>query len=117
MDPIKLTLQTNAVPVSLTMQNGDIREFEWREMNGAARDSYLESLSSRMRYDAEGKPAGVKKFEGMQSDLLSLCLSENGKKVDKQEIQQWPAGVVGELFKAAQSMNHLNQEEKPPKNV
>ncbi len=112
MSPLKFILKSNAVPVTLLLEEGAVEmELEMREMSALARDSYLDRLSSRMRYDNDGKPAGIKKFEGMQAELLSSCLfRKDGKAVIHSEIQAWPASVVSDLFKAAQEMNHLSQE-------
>lgn len=111
MSPLKFTLKSNAVPVTLTLEEGSDLELEMREMVASARDSYLDRLSSRMRYDNDGKPAGIKKFEGMQAELLASCLfrKEGGKAVTSADIQGWPASVVSDLFKAAQELNHLNE--------
>jgi len=121
MNALKFTLKSNAVPVTLEA-DGTVVELELREMTASARDSYLDRLSSRMRFDNAGKPAGIKKFDGMQAELLAACLfhKEGGKAVITAEIQGWPASVVSDLYKAAQEMNHLNvaaegKVEAPPK--
>src|SRR6185503_6977958 len=108
---LKFSLKSGMVPVTLEV-DGAVVEMELREMTAAARDSYLDRLSSRMKFDNEGKPAGVKKFEGMQSELIGACLfrQESGKAVTSQEIQGWPASVVSDIYKAAQELNHLNVE-------
>lgn len=104
-------LKSASVPIELENEDGSVLQLAMKEMDAASRDKYLDELSTRMRFDAEGRPAGIKKFEGMQSDLLALCLfNPEGKAVVKSEIQKWPASVVSDLFKKAQAMNHLTQE-------
>ncbi len=104
-------LKSAATPITLEKEDGTVLEITMKEMDAASRDRYLDELSTRMRFDAEGRPAGIKKFEGMQADLLALCLfNPDGKGVIKMEIQKWPASVVSDLFKKAQAMNHLTQE-------
>lgn len=109
---LRFTLKSGAVPVALALEDGTEAELELREMTASARDSYLDRLSSRMKFDNEGKPAGIKKFDGMQAELLAVCLFRGGKAVTPQEIQGWPASVVSNLYKAAQELNHLNVEGK-----
>ncbi len=118
MSPLKFSLKSNVVPVTLDAGDGSARDLEMREMSASARDRYLDCLSSRMRYDGDGKPAGIKKFDGMQAELLSLCLfAPDGKRVTEGDIQLWPASVVSDLYKAAQEMNHLSAGAvvEPPK--
>lgn len=119
MEATQFKLSTASTPVVLEGDQGPI-EMEMREMNAAQRDRYLDQLSLRMRLDTAGRPAGVKKFEGLQSGLVVLCLRrKDGKQITEQEIQAWPATVVSGLFKLAQDMNHLNEAEangEPPKN-
>ena len=115
MEAKQFILKTEAVPVLI-----DAEEMELKEMNAAQRDRYLDSLSNRMRLDTAGRPAGVKKFDGLQSGLIALCLRrKDGSLVPEQTIQTWPASVVSGLFEMAQEINHLNNVvngEVEPKN-
>lgn len=109
MDPISFDLTAKVVPV--TLKNGDgSKTYELREMTSLVRDQFLDKLTARARLDAGGRPVGVSKFEGLQSDLLSRCLYHEGKPVPSSEIQGWPSSVVSELYKRAQEINHLNEE-------
>jgi len=111
MEPIRLSYTARATPVVLEMDGANL-ELELREMNAAGRDRYLDLLSDRMRLDTDGKPCGVKKFGGLQADLLCLCLfKSDGKTITKEEVQKWPASIVTELFRAAQKLNALDQAE------
>lgn len=110
MNPLKFNLKSSSVPVTLTDAEGKELVMDMREMNAYNRDLYLDQLATRLRLDAQGNPAGVKKFDGMQASLLSLCLFDaDGKKVPEAEIQKWPASVVSQLFEAAQEMNLLTK--------
>lgn len=118
MSPLQLNLTSAVIPVELNTGNA-ILKLEIREMTAALRDKYLDTMSDRCRLDAKGAPCGIKKFEGMNAELLVLCLfKEDGKPVTKEEIQKWPGSVVTSLFEAAQRINHLLKEEKEaePKN-
>lgn len=110
---LKLSLKRNAEAVEIEGYDGSATQtLEIREMTAAARDSYLDRLGERVRLDAAGRPAGLKKFEGMQADLLTLCLWKNDTQVDKKEIQGWPANVTQALFETAQKINHLGEDVK-----
>lgn len=105
---LKLNLRTSSIPVTLEGEGGKSEEYQLCEMVAADRDKHLDSLADRIRLSPDGKPAGVKKFDGMQAELISRCLFKDGKPVPKETIQSWPASVVGALFDEAQKLNHLN---------
>jgi len=110
---LKFNLVSTVVPV--TLQNGEtFVEYELREMRAADRDTYLDTVSDRLRLDANGKPAGIKKFDGMQADLVSRCLfsKADGKPVKRDIIQGWPSSVVQGLYSEAQKLNKLNVDEE-----
>jgi hypothetical protein len=106
---LNFTLQVKAVPVTLTGADGKEISYELREMSASVRDKYLDQLGERMKLDAEGKVAGVKKFDGLQTALLASCLyNAEGQLVKKEEIQSWPSGTVSALFNEAQQINMLS---------
>lgn len=116
---LEFTLATQTIPVVIKTTDGKILNLELREMTAAQRDKHLDSVSSRMSFDADGKPVGIKKFDGMQADLLVLCLwRTDGNGVSTEEIQKWPAAVVSQIHAKAQEMNHLAkaEEDEPEKN-
>lgn len=109
MQPIEFSLVLSSVPVVLKSGDGPPQTYELREMTAALRDQYMDLLGDRVRL-VDGKPVGIKKYEGMQTDLLSRCLfKEDGKPVTKEEIRAWPAAVVSSLFASAQELSHLNR--------
>jgi hypothetical protein len=106
---LNFTLQAKSIPVTLTGSDGKEVHYELREMSANARDKYLDQLGERMKVDAEGKVAGVKKFEGLQTALLASCLYDaDGILVKKETIQSWPSGTVSGLFDEAQKINLLS---------
>lgn len=111
-DPFKL--KATVIPFQIETAEGVAVDHELREMAASARDEYLNSLGDRVRIDKDGRPIGVKNFKGMQSDLLVRCLFLKGedKPIPASAIQSWPSSVVAELYKEAQTLNHLNQTEK-----
>jgi len=108
MDPLSFDLVTKVLPVTLR-NGGEAKAYELREMTSLARDQFLDKLAARTRLDAQGRPVGLSKFEGLQSELLSRCLFHDGKAVDPKDIQTWPSSVVSELYKKAQEINHLSE--------
>ena len=115
---IKVSLKRATEAVVLDRGDDTHEDLELREMLGDERDSYLDSLGDRVKLDSKGKPIGVKKFDGMQADLLSRCLYRGDVLVTAKEIQKWPCSISQTLFVAAQSMNHLstNKDEGEEKN-
>jgi len=112
MKDLNFKLSINRRPVILEDHEGKSINLELRELSAASRDRYMDRLTERMRIGPDGKPAGLKRYEGLKADLLSQALfDEKGENVPQTTIQTWPANVVGMLFDAAQEMNHLDKEE------
>lgn len=118
METLKLNLRSNSQPVVLEHEDGHQEEYELREMKASARDKYVDALSTRISKDASGNPI-IKKFDGMQADLLCLTLYKkaDGALVVKEEIQKWPTTAVSQLFEAASNLNRLTVEGDKPKNA
>jgi len=113
---LTFNLKKKDVPVTIESEQGNLN-LKLVEMSAALRDQYLDTVSARMHI-VNGQPAGIKKFDGMQADLLSRCLlKEDGKQVSPAEIQGWPSSVVAQLFDEAQKLNHLNRAEDLEKKV
>jgi activator of 2-hydroxyglutaryl-CoA dehydratase len=113
MTPLKFSLAVEGQPVILVGPDGKEITYELREMCASARDKYLDQLGERMKVDTEGKVAGVKKFDGLQATLVSMCLYDaEGHLVKKEVVQGWPAGTVSSLFQEAQKLNALIKDEK-----
>jgi len=85
------------------------------ELDGKARDSYLNNVGGRMRVNAEGKPSGLKNFDGLQASLVAASLRKiiDGKQIQVKAttVQSWPAKVVSALFDAAKELSALGQED------
>jgi len=103
--------------VTLETAEGQTEQFEIFEMTAAIRDVYLDTLTQRVTLDPSGRPTSVKKFKGMQADLLVLCLKrKNGVELTVDEIQGWPSSVVAQLYELAQRVNQLSKTDETPKN-
>jgi len=116
---MKLNLTFNKTEVELTGPGGPVN-YELREMTAAARDAYLDAVNDRLKVDANGKPIGIKKWDGMHAELLTKTLFQvaGGKAVTREVVQEWPAATVTELYNEAQRINGLHTkatDEEPKK--
>jgi len=109
---VRIKLSTKTVPVVVETATGEELEMELCEMTAEARDKYLDVLATRMKIDASGQVSGIKRYEGLQAELLSRCLrrKSDGNFVSLSEIQTWPSAAVSFLFQEAQILNHLGKE-------
>lgn len=93
-------------------EDGPVREFKIITMTGAEKAAWQNSNVDRVKYDASGKPVGVKKFDGMESGLIHVCLrDEDDKPVPKQTIDLWPSPVLVHLGRECLKFNGLKDEE------
>lgn len=114
MKVLEFNLVTETIPVSLKQKDGKTLTLELREMTAAQRDIYLSQIGKRLHFE-NGKPAGIIKYDGLQTDLLALCLFCTGKDgkdtpVTKEELNAWPSSVVSGLYAAAQELNGLQAD-------
>lgn len=101
------SLQRKSESVVLEFPDG-AKTYTIRELSGKERDIYTSMLSGKMRFDQNGKPAGMKDFAGLQIGLLELALvDEEGKPVKKGTIESWPSSAIEGLFKKAQQLSAL----------
>ena len=113
MEKLEFSLQLKEQPVEITDADGTVKTFILRELTGAQRDSYLNEIGGRMKFNAAGKTIGFTTYKNLQANLLCLCLLDpEGTLVKQSVIQNWPAGVVQSLFKSAQELSGLNLEEE-----
>jgi hypothetical protein len=106
-EELRFDLRVKEQPVVLTDKNGDVKRYSLREMTGANRDKFLDSMSERISYSQDGTTS-IQNFDGFQASLISKCLFDgNNDLVSVDEIQRLPSSVVSSLFKEAQRMNGL----------
>lgn len=108
METTALDLDPSEIQISVK-RGGKEETLCLREMSAALRDKYLDSMAARVRLGPDGTAQGIKAFDGMQADLLERCLFRGDKKIEREEIQRWPAGTVNKLFLKAQELNHLGK--------
>lgn len=106
--PSEMSLTLNVIPFKLKGRDGRVTEYEMREMDGTERDAYLNSVKKRMKGQN-----GVTDFDGLHAKLLSMCVYKmpNGTRLAVAQIQTWPSSVQMKLFKSAQQMNGLREDE------
>lgn len=118
---LKLKMSLSQLPLVIEVDGAE-EEFYLKEMNAAARDRYLDSVSDRVRVDGQGRVAGIKKFAGMQSDLICGCLHfgqgpMKDQLVPKATLQTWPASTISALFNEAQKLNSINEPAKTAEEI
>lgn len=115
---LRVTCVKKVFSVILEMEDGTEKHLTLQEMSGKERDDYLTGVATKMRYDAQGKPCGLKSFQDLQSSLLSFCLYEKGNRMAIKEIREFPATAQKALFEKAQELNSLQDDiEEAVKNV
>lgn len=90
------------------------------EIDGKQRDTYLDGLAGRLKYNADGKQAGLKSFAGLQASLVAVALRKldiagNKQPVALETIQSWPARVLSKLHTYAKEMNAIGDEDEEKK--
>ena len=111
MEALKFTLEVKQIPVEI-----DGEAYVLQELNGRERDKYLNDITARVKIGPDGKPAGMKNFDGMQGNLLvaSLRKKEGSEliSVPFNTIQGWPAKMQSALFMEAQKLSGLDESQK-----
>ncbi len=109
---LKISLVRKTLPVLVTDENGGEKEYTLRELTGKERNKYLNQMTNRVKMGPNGKPAGIKTFDGFQSDLLCRSLvDDEGRKASKEFIEEMPALAQHELFEKAQEISGLDKED------
>lgn len=116
--PLRFVLRRKEVPVEMEMEDGTVKSYTLREMEGRDRDAYLNSMGDRMKFSNNGKVIGLKSFDGHQGKLLTRCLyDEHGELVALKDCQSFPTSVLDALFKRAEKLNALDvKSEEDEKN-
>lgn len=116
MKELTFKRETNRRPVKLEDKDGNVQEYELRELKSNVRDQFLDRFTSRLQTDNKGNVTGIKpgKYEGMQAELLVLGLYDpvTSKLVDKKFVDDLPSTAVTELFKAGQVLNGMRQADE-----
>lgn len=109
MEALQFSLVKKEQAVFLETSTG-MKTVYLRELSGKDRDTYLEFMGEKLRYNDEGKPVGLKSYDGLHITLVALSLyGEDGKRVPKTEIEEYPAQVITALFDAAQELSEVSK--------
>jgi hypothetical protein len=107
----RFSLSRKTETIELEQENGTIRTVIVTELDGTSRDRFMTNMAGRMRVGPDGKPQGLKNFDGFQSQLLAMSLvdADTGKLIPEVEIRSWPGSLQTELFLIAQEISGLNR--------
>ena len=106
----ELTFQLNLKEeaVKITDKQGEEKTYTLRELTSQQRAKFLNGLGSRVKYTKSGNTKGLNNHEGLQESLLAMCLyNEDGQIVKKDDLKEWPAGMLSDLFEAAQELSGM----------
>ena len=113
MEPMIVKLKQAEIPVVMVTEDGTERDYIIREMVGHVRDAYLTKMSGKFEFNGKGDVTKIKNFDGLQANLLAKCLhDDDGKLVPLGTVQGFPATAQAQMFKAAQTLNGLDEETK-----
>lgn len=104
---MKFELKRKELPVELVDTDGTSKMYTLRELSGDERVGYQNRMSKNVKTDAAGKST-VKSFDGVESELIFLCLYDSaGIRVPVNIISQFPSSVQLALFEAAAELSGL----------
>lgn len=108
------SLEFETYEFTLTEKDKTVTAYIMTELSGRERDRYMTSMANNM--DMKGPTPRLKSFEGLQANLLTLCVRYNsgpktGQLVSMQDAQNWPSRVQKQLHDRAQKMNGLEADE------
>jgi len=108
-----MRLSLERAEVDVVMETGhDEVHWKLRELDGAERNRYLNKMTKRVKIGKDGKAVGISSFDGFQADLLTICLEdEKGCPVTKEVIEALPSKTQQLLFKKAQEISGLDNED------
>ncbi len=107
MKELEFSTKLKEVPIKL---DGDL--FTLRELNGDARDAYMDMIADRMTV-SEGKVTSITKYSGLQIKLISDSLFDaEDKNVSVETVGKFPSSVIQTLFDAAAELSDINQKDK-----
>ena len=108
---MKFSLKRKEEPIELEDVDGNILQCKLRELSGEERDAFLSMMNDKVKYTGEGKSAGFRDYNDVESKLVSMALiGPDGKNIEAKVIKTYPASVQAGLFDLAQKMNGLDKE-------
>ena len=111
---VEFELSLDVIPVRLiNPQTKQSEDYELWELSGVERDEYMNVMTRKVEVSAGAETARVKNFVGLQSALLCRSLRRKGDKecVREDVIQSFPSKTRDALFKMANELSGLEQED------
>ncbi len=118
MDKLVFTLKLQEVPVEMTSVDGELKTYTLMELTSDQRSTFLNQIGKKAKFGSKGAVQGLTDYKLLQENLLTLCLlDESREKIAAEDLAKYPAHVITELFKAAQTLSGMDLEgEKEAKN-
>ena len=107
---IRVRVARRIIRLEVELEDGSVKNYQLREMNGTLRDMWLNKLSKKTVIDKKsgGK---VTDFTGLNASLICACaFTETGTPVHESEVQGWSSSSQEEVFKFCQKLNGLDKE-------
>jgi hypothetical protein len=100
-----------SIPVKIP---GDSTEYTLKTFNGADATKFHNAQAKTIRFDSAGNPVGFNdRIADIEPLLISLCLwDDKGRKVSVSKIGSWPFPIQRKLYKTAQQINQIAEEER-----
>jgi hypothetical protein len=94
------------------LNDGVVKGYYMREMNGKQREEYNHELFSRLNMGKDGKVQGMKDVRGLSTALLTRCVvdRETGKYETAAKIQEWSSTSIEDITDWARAFNALNAD-------
>ena len=118
MEKMEFTLKLQEVAVEMSDGAGGVKTYTLKELTSDQRNRFLNQIGKRAKFGSKGAVQGMTDYKYLQESLLESCLvDEDGKKITKEVLGNYPSHVITELFKAAQTLSGMDLEgEKEAKN-
>ncbi len=109
---LKFSLKLAEKDIILEDADGKETVYYLKELTGASRDAYMNTMGDKVRYNKKGEFIGMKDYEGLNASLLckTLFVKESNENVGTTTLQAMPAQVLASLFELSQEMSGLAVE-------
>lgn len=116
--PLRFNLKRKIIPIVITDNDEEEKEYELREMNGRDRDEYSNFVNQKIEPGKNGSTGHFKSVDRLQSNLIHRCLFDpsSSKMVAEDVIQTWPASMQTLVFERCQELNGLKEKAEEAKN-
>lgn len=96
--------------VRLKLEDGTSAVYVLREMTTPDKERWMEEMTGRMQVGADGKPARITRYSGLQASLISKCLfTEDDKPVGLEFIMRNIHSVAQDkVYKLCEELNAIS---------